>query len=128
MADDILIQQRFTSDCAVACLAMFLGVDYEAIVRHCTGYELVLNGLANAREAYIAKMFEVDLIFLDRTKLKKRKPAVLTVPSLNSDKGATHALYWDGKRIYDPNYGRSGKRTYTNQSAWEVVIEGYQRA
>lgn len=122
----MLIQQRFTSDCAVACLAMFLGVDYEEIVKHCTGYELVNNGLANAREAYIARMFKVELEFLDRTKLDRKKPAVLTVPSLNSETGATHALYWNGKRIFDPNQGRQGKRTYTNQSAWEVVIDGYQ--
>jgi hypothetical protein len=29
-----LIQQKFAADCAVACLAMFLGLEYEDVLRH----------------------------------------------------------------------------------------------
>jgi hypothetical protein len=39
----------------------------------------------------------------------------------------THAVYWDGTRIYDPNQGCKGKKSYTSQAAWEVAIDGYQR-
>jgi len=121
------VQQKFNSDCAVACMAMFLDVDYEDVVRHCAGYELVSCGLTNHRERYIAGLFEVEIVFRDRTKLDRSQAAVLTLPSLNSDKPSTHAVYWDGTRVHDPNHGRPGKRIYTNQSAWEVVIDGYQR-
>jgi hypothetical protein len=121
-----LIQQKFAADCAVACLAMFLGVEYEDVLRHVGGHELTLGGLTNNREAYIARLFEVEISFLDRTKIDRSKPAVLTVPSLNSKTGLTHAVYWDGTRIYDPNQGRKGKKSYTNQAAWEVAIDGYQ--
>jgi hypothetical protein len=121
------IQQKFTADCAVACLAMFLGVEYEDVLRHVSGHELTLVGLTNSREAYIARLFEVEIYFLDRTKIDRFKPAVLTVPSLNSKTGLTHAVYWDGTRIYDPNQGRKGKESYTSQAAWKVAIDGYQR-
>ena len=102
--------ERFTADCAVACLAMFLGVEYEDVLRHVGGHELTLRGLTNYREAYIARLFEVDISFLDRTKIDRSKPAVLTVPSLNSKTGLTHAVYWDGTRIYDPNQGCKARR------------------
>ncbi len=123
-----LIQQKFKADCAVASLAMFLGVDYEAVLRHCSGHELALNGLSNGREKFIAEAFEVPIKFLDRTKLERSKPADLTLPSLHSERGSTHPVFWDGKRVWDPNKGRPGKKSYANQMAWEVVIDGYQRA
>ena len=122
-----LIQQKFTADCAVACLAMFLGVEYEDILRHVNGHELTLGGLTNYREAYIARLFEVEIFFLDRTRIDRSKAAVLTVPSVNSKTGLTHAVYWDGTRIYDPNQGRKGKKSYTSEAAWKVTIDGYQR-
>ena len=123
------VTQRFEYDCGVCCLAMFLGVDYESIVRHSTGYELTLSGLTNDREKFIASMFETEIVFRVRDHLDRARPAVLTVPSLNAA-GAhgTHAVYWDGRRAWDPNHGRAGKKTYTNQAAWEVCIDGYQRA
>ena len=122
-----LIQQKFAADCAVTCLAMFLGVEYEDILRHVGGHELTLGGLTKSREAYIAQLFEVEISFLDRTKIDRSRPAVLTVPSLNSKTGLTHGVYWDGTRVYDPNQGRKGKKSYTSQAAWKVAIAGYQR-
>jgi len=89
--------------------------------------ELRLGGLTNSREAYIARLFEVGICFLDRTKLDRSKPAVLTVPFRNSKPGLTHAVYWNGTRIYDPNEGRKGRKSYTSEAAWEVAIDGYQR-
>ncbi len=122
------VSQRFTADCTVACLAMFLGVGYEAVIKHCSGYELVFGGLTNNRERYLAKLFEIEIVFKDVSKLERGGPAVLTVPSLNSDRGATHAVYWDGKRLFDPNRGRRGKLAYGADEAWAVAIDGYQAA
>ena len=49
-----LIQQKFGADCAVACLAIFVSVEYEDVLRHVSGHELTLSGPTNSREAYIA--------------------------------------------------------------------------
>lgn len=122
----VFVKQRFRSDCAVCCLAMFLGCEYEEIARHCAGHELVANGLTNFREKHIAGLFEVDIVFRDTSMLDRSRKAVLTVPSLNSGVGLTHAVFWDGNRIWDPAYTVAGKKWYTNQMAWEVCIEGYQ--
>ncbi|HKJ74548.1 MAG TPA: hypothetical protein VKA19_10565 [Alphaproteobacteria bacterium] len=122
------IQQKFTSDCAVACLAMFLDVAYEDVARHCSGAELVWAGLAPSREAYICGLFDVEVVRRDRTLVDWAGPAILTVPSLNSPKGSTHAVYWDGRRVWDPNHGRPGRKAYTNQAAQEVAITALQRA
>jgi hypothetical protein len=122
-----MIAQRFEYDCSVCCLAMFLGVDYETIARHCSGAEMVMYGLTDHREQHIAGLFGATLVFRDRELIDRARPAVLTVPSLNSGRGvSTHALYWDGKRVHDPNQHRKGKRAYTNQAAWEVCTDGYQ--
>ena len=56
------IQQKFTADCAVVCLAMFLGVEYEDVLRHVSGHELTLGGLT-MRLSYIARLFEVEYPF-----------------------------------------------------------------
>ena len=42
------IQQKFAAHCAVACLAMFLGIKYEDVLRHVSGHELTLGGLTNS--------------------------------------------------------------------------------
>lgn len=107
---------------------MFLRVDYEQVARHCQGAELVHYGLANARERHIAGLFKVEIEFLDVDLIDRTRPAVLTVPSLNAATGQTHAVFWDGRRIWDPNHGRAGKKTYTNQQAWGFTVEGYQRS
>ncbi len=122
------ITQRFEYDCAVCCLAMFLGVEYDAIVRHSTGYELTLSGLTNDREKFIAGLFDVEIKFRDRGRIDWARPAVLTLPSLNAARLGTHTVYWDGKRAYDPNDGRPGKKAYSNQQARELAIDGYQLA
>jgi hypothetical protein len=42
---------------------MFLGVEHEDVLRHVSGHELTLGGLTNYREAYIARLFEVEYPF-----------------------------------------------------------------
>lgn len=121
-----LVQQRFAGDCQVACLAMFLGVAYDEVVKHVWGSELI-QGLADGRDKHIAALFEVEIGAKDTSKLKRKSPAVLTVPSLNDPNGSRHVVYWDGKRIFDPLQGVQGKKTYTNQRAWKLATEGFQR-
>ncbi len=122
------IPQRMPADCAVAALAMFLGVTYEDIARHCTGSELVDSGMPWVRENHILHLFKAPCDVFDRTVMDWSSPAILSVPSLNEAEGVTHSVYWDGSRVWDPQQGRKGKASYTNQLAQELAITGIQRA
>jgi len=121
-----MIAQKFDSDCAVACLAMFLGVTYESVAKHCHGFEMVTFGLGSERVDDIAGLFKTEIIYLDISRLDRSKPAVLTVPSLNTH-GTKHAVYWDGSALHDPNTGRSGKHAYDADRAWSKGLYGYQK-
>lgn len=121
------VQQRMPADCAVATLAMFLGVAYEDIARHCTGAELVDSGLSWSRENHILHLFRKPCDVFDRTVMDWNAPAILSVPSINEAEGVTHSLYWDGNRVWDPQQGRKGKHSYSNQMARELAITGIQR-
>ncbi len=121
------IQQRMPADCAVAALAMLLRRSYEDIARHCSGAELVSHGLPFPREQYIARLFKVEIEPIDISLLNWARAAILTVPSLNDGGGQTHAVYWDGKRTWDPQKGRPGKAGYTNQRARLFAITAIRR-
>ena len=122
MKEKYFIQQRMPADCTVATLAMFLGKTYEDIARHCSGAELVQYGLPWHREHYICRLFKVEVEVVDISLMNWQRAAILTVPSLNDGKGQTHSVYWDGKRVWDPQKGREGYGTYTNQRAREFAI------
>lgn len=127
MKEAKFIQQRMEADCAVAALAMFLGKRYEDIARHCTGAELVQYGLAWSRERHIAGLFGIAVEVVDVSLLDWRRSAILTVPSLNDPAGGTHAVYWDGRRAWDPQKGREGYAAYSNQRAKVSTLTGIRR-
>ena len=126
-SNDTLIQQRFPADCAVASLAMFLDVAYEDVARHCMGYELAQSGLSWVREDYILRLFKTPCDVFDCRIMDWSQPAILSVPSLNEPNGASHSIYWDGRRAWDPQQGRKGKGSYSNQMARELAVTGIQR-
>lgn len=127
-----MIQQRFDADCAAACLAMLLGVTYEQVAQHCAGNQLVRYGVPDFKLIDIARLFDRELVAVDSTLIDWTRPAILTVPSYNTQPGAgsngMHAVFWDGARCHDPNEGRPGKRTYTNQAARRQALDGMQLA
>lgn len=128
MKETNFIQQRMPADCAIAALAMFLGKSYEDIARHCSGAELVQYGLPWPRERHICSLFKVDVEVVDVSLLNWKRAAILTVPTLNEPGGGTHAVYWDGRRAWDPQKGRPGKATYSNQRARAFALTGIRRA
>ena len=127
MNEDRFVQQRMPADCTIACLAMFLGKRYEEIARHVSGAEMVQYGLPWPRERFICELFQVDVEIVDISLFNWRRAGILTVPSLNDGKGQTHAVYWDGKRVWDPQHGRPGKGAYTNQRARAFAILAIRR-
>lgn len=126
------IQQKFGSDCAVACLAMFLGVPYDRVALHVTGWELVEHGLTGPRVDFLAGLFGVEIRYRAPEIIDWERPAVLSVPSLNN--GGAHAVFWDGVRFWDPQEGNAGKRAYSPEasshgprSVRDKCFVGYQR-
>lgn len=127
MQEDGFIQQRMPADCTVAALAMFLGQSYEAVVRHCSGAELVQYGLPWPRERHICGLFGTDVEVVDVSLVNWKRAAILTVPSLNDGGGRTHAIYWDGRRAWDPQKGRPGRASYSSQRARAFAITAIRR-
>ncbi len=125
------VQQKFDADCVIACLAMFLDVEYEEIAAQCKGHEIVKFGVSDSAIERICNLFKVQIEPLHSTVMDWTKPAILTVPSrnqiVNGQTDGTHSIYWDGKRVWDPNKGRKGKATYSNQAAREFTLYGQQR-
>ena len=128
MHKDKFIQQRMPADCIVATLAMFLGRSYEDIARHCSGAELIQYGISFHREEHICGLFKINIEAIDVSLLDWKRAAILTVPSLNDGRGQTHSVYWDGKRVWDPQQGREGYSAYTNQRARKFAIVAIRRA
>lgn len=127
MNDDKFIQQRMPADCAVAALAMFLEKPYEHIAELCSGAELVRLGLSWTRENFILGLFDVEADVYAASLIDWSQPAILSVPTLNEAEGGSHSIYWDGNRVWDPQMGREGKSSYTNQQAKEFAITAIQR-
>ncbi len=96
-----LIKQRHHGDCAIAAIAMFVGVSYEDVEKKLSKVELYA-GLTEEREVEVIGSFGIRVELRMNETWDPSEPAVLSVPSLNLD-STLHAVYWDGSRIYDPS-------------------------
>lgn len=102
-----IIKQRNSSDCGIACLAMFLKVDYDTVLEK-------INELIKRPDADVSGNFnncELALIIKDfgfepmqLFTLMGGVPAIVSVPSLATKK-KFHYVYWDGTAIKDPSNG-----------------------
>lgn len=117
----MLVKQRSKFDCALACLAMVSGKQYEELFdpefcarieqkTTCSGDDLAeayrRAGFVkdkNMRVIYIGYGASVPVI---RQMLWGRR-AMIQVPSLNYE-GSEHFIYWNGREIFDP----SNKQVY----------------
>lgn len=119
-----IVKQKGASDCQIATIAMCLGVSYTAVKRKIgkkTFDHIWKTGTSNTDFLEILKKFGlhsgVDFKNIpiyypnDLTVIKEllwHRRAILSVASLNNHNGS-HALYWDGTKIFDP----STRQTYT---------------
>jgi hypothetical protein len=101
-----LIKQRYKGDCAVASLAMFLGISYENILKHYSEElaEKFYDGAWNSKTLRVAKEYGVELTCIYEN-FNLNKPSLLVVPSLNIE-GRLHTIYWDGENVFDPAIGK----------------------
>ena len=118
-----LIQQRTNHDCVLASMAMAIGKekwedawteeDLQKVVesRGIADYDpwLDRHGLKEGRD-YISIYVHEDSMRVVKALLWKRR-ALLSVESVNHNYGS-HAVYWDGERIWDPNEGVEGKQHF----------------
>lgn len=116
----MLVQQRSNYDCALACLSMASGVNYEHLFEKefceriekattCTGLDLEE---AYSRAGFTKQNMKVVYVGYNQSPIIIRsllwgRRALIQVPSLNYE-GSEHFIFWNGKEILDP----STKQTY----------------
>lgn len=110
-----VVKQKHTNDCALACIAMASGKDYDKIFSKKLIKTIEKEGGAYSvtlEQAYGAAGYEKDVSYsvvytggtnvgTVREFIWKRK-ALLQVDSLNQE-GKMHLIYWDGEKIIDPS-------------------------
>lgn len=107
-----LVDQRARCDCVVAATAMYCGVDYEQIwwrmtrrERWIMSYGQGLFFLPMAR--IVQELTEHQLLWVEQDRHGPLAPcdfpAILVVHSTLVE-GARHVVYWDGVRVWDPQF------------------------
>ncbi len=108
------IKQKKVWDCCIASIAMLAGVSYK---KANDAYMKVMkkpqhDGLSNSSILKILKKLKISGAVVEAVVLNV--PGILCLPSLN-DEGSFHAVYFDGRYIYDPNYQIPGKKYYKKE-------------
>lgn len=108
-----LIKQRFSWDCELACVAMWCGKTYDEVYKMAFEIEpqgkFVGRGVdTHLKERLLRHYGKIPAIVLHAYSGIK---GILSFPSLNIP-GGGHALYYDGKSIFDPQFGNQDKKFY----------------
>jgi ABC-type bacteriocin/lantibiotic exporter with double-glycine peptidase domain len=110
-----VVKQKTKNDCALACLAMVSGKNYDKIFKKSLIKAIEKAGTAtgdNLDAAYKAAGYIKDETYkvlytaqdnanTVRSMIWKRK-ALLQVDSLNYE-GGMHLIFWDGEKLIDPS-------------------------
>lgn len=109
-----IVKQKWKNDCALACIAMASGKDYDTIFTKKLIKAIDKEGGATGKtleQAFTAAGYVKDKTYSTvytaaiggtiRELIWKRK-ALLQVDSLNYE-GGMHLIYWDGEKIIDPS-------------------------
>lgn len=130
------IEQKNSNDCAIAALAMLTDIPYSTVRKTIlklhpknSAFEGVEFALAyKAMKALGVKLRCVNLDkCLDKGLFCNNQPGVLIVPCRDpSFRHGWHAVYWTGKRLYDPSptkkYGKDGKTAIKLASdVWQCI-------
>lgn len=105
------VKQRYDWDCGIASIAMMTRCRYDDVFD--TFYskfpKSVGRGLSDSEFIAILKIYGVKPKIIDC--VFHEIPSILFLPSKN-EKFGSHAVYFCGKRIYDPNYKKHKKKYY----------------
>jgi hypothetical protein len=123
----MLVKQRTSHDCALACMAMLTGKSWaetNAIIGHLVVYDGNRPGMRDDQQAL--KLLGFDYSFENGASVGDiscthrgfyispefyrsmawGRRALLTVPSLNIP-GGWHMVYYDGHNLFDPSLGKT---------------------
>ena len=108
------IKQRDKWDCVIASVAMMTESDYENVLEI---YEKLYpnhkkNGLTDDEIFHLLQQFGVRPILVDA--VFSGLDGIMFLPSRN-DKNGSHAVYFDGQRVLDPNYQFKNKKYYSTR-------------
>jgi hypothetical protein len=107
------VQQRYDWDCVIACLAMWTDRSYEQVYHDIANMypteKFVDRGIDGSQtDALMAKYGMLRAITMEAWSGTR---GILSFPSLNIP-GGSHAIFYDGRNIHDPQKGREGKKWY----------------
>jgi hypothetical protein len=104
------IKQKSDWDCCIASIAMMTGQSYESVLKK---FEELFPGasglgLADPEIIELLRAFKANPIIIETVILDI--PCILFLPSKNEE--GSHAVFFCGKQIYDPNFKVKGKKYY----------------
>lgn len=105
------IKQKGTWDCCIASVAMLLDKSYDEVLKKFKKIfpSFKKNGLNDYQITKLLKSFKAKPDIIEAVILNI--PCILFLPSKNDDNGS-HAVFFCGEKIYDPNYKVPGKKYY----------------
>lgn len=103
-----MIKQRYPYDCAIACMAMFLGLEWEQVF---DAFGKPTAGIPINKSAEYLWKNGMDVEWFDQ-QMPKRK-ALVVVESLNQPP-KRHMIYFDGTNFHDPSTGSLLYRTWSD--------------
>jgi hypothetical protein len=108
------IKQKAKWDCSLASIAMMTGRTYEEVFQKFKKFfpKHKRNGLTDEEIFKILKSYKVKPKIICAVILSV--PGIMYLPSKN-DKGGSHAVFFDGEKILDPNYRVPGKKYYSRR-------------
>jgi hypothetical protein len=108
------VKQKHDWDCVIASIAMMAGVEYNDVLK--TYIKLYpkhqKSGLNDDEIFHILSQFGIRPKIIDA--VVKNLSGIMFLPSKN-DKGGSHAVYFTGDEIFDPNYRIKGKKYYAKK-------------
>lgn len=94
-----LIKQRTPYDCALACLVMVIGQDYDHVRSKIpdTGEGMYTNEILDTLDA-----FDIEWDYSKEVPVSDKDTFILTVPSKNVE-GRLHSIVYHHGKVYDPS-------------------------
>lgn len=110
-------------ECAPASLAMLLDVSLDLVLEaliDCGWENTEFGTTMDQLNLATKKILNKELIFSYDCRFETR--SILTLPSLNVI-GKSHAVFWDGKEILDPNFGFEGRKHYSPSWTVDTILK-----
>jgi hypothetical protein len=115
------VLQKGNWDCVLAAAAIWTKKTYEEVmeVYNKLGYDYKhldsQKGCSSVEKYMLLKKLGVEPFTIDEA--FGSVPGILSMPSMNRPGGA-HAIFYDGRNLWDPQYGKEDKKWYEPEHGW----------